>query len=269
MQKYRKPYRIKKKKSIFRNRFFWLTIFIFLFLSALFYVLFFISYFQTKEIKISGNEKTQNEELVKIINQYDNQKILFFYSKSIFLIPRNKIKLEIIRQFPQIKEARLKIKFPDTLLIEIKERKEIGCYCRNQDLNNNEEKNICYFIDGEGIAFKELSDNCPLDLIIKKSVNEDMRLGDKIIEENILKIIQEVNQKMKESLKILISEFNIEDKLIVKTFDGWEIYFSYEKDINLQLTQLKTLLESKIPPENRGSLEYIDLRFNKIFWKFK
>ncbi len=200
---------------------------------------------------------------------------------------KNKIKSEIIKKFPQIKEESLKREFPDTIILDIKERKEIGCYCQNtaipsaplqtpiptitpQASSPVEEETDCFFIDETGVIFEKTSENCPLDLVIKDSKKEEFYLGQNIIEEKTIKIIQEVQQKLKENLQIPTSEFNIENnKLTAKTSDNWEIYFNLEKDIKWQLTQLELLLESKIPPEERENLEYVDLRFSKIFWKFR
>jgi len=261
MQKYRKPYRIKRKKPFFRNRFFWLSISFLLFIGGIFYLICFVSFFQIKEIKILGNQKISAANLENIVKENITKNFLFFNSKSIFLLDKNKIKSELSKTFPQIEKEDLKRELPNTLILEIEEKKEIGCFCRNE---------ICFFIDKKGVIFEKVSQTCPLSLIIKDSKEEEISFGQKIVEENILLKIQEIQQKLKESLQITTSEFNIsEEKLIVKTLDGWEIYFNPEKDINLQLNKLEPLLESEIPPEKRGNLEYIDLRFSKIFWKFR
>jgi len=290
---YRKPYRIKKKKSIFRNRFFWLSILILIFLGGIFYLAFLSPFFQIKEIKISGNQKIQSADLENIIKNNIDRKIIFYNSRSIILLNKNKIRSEIIKGFPQIKEESLKREFPDTIILEIKERKEIGCYCQDTILASYstptptptpipiptptitpqpspEEKTSCFLIDEEGVIFERASESCPLDLVIKDQKKEEIYLSQNIIEEKTLKIVQEVHQKLKDNLKIPISEFDIEEnKLIAKTSDNWDIYFNLERDIKWQLTQLELILESKIPPEKRGTLEYIDLRFSKIFWKFR
>jgi len=298
---YRKPYRIKKKKSIFRNRFFWLSILILIFLGGIFYLAFLSPFFQIKEIKISGNQKVQSADLEDIIKNNIDKKIIFYNSKSIILLNKNKIKDEIIKKFPQIKEENLKREFPDTIILDIKERKEIGCFCQDtilvsysiptptptltstptptltptptitpQPSPSPEKKTNCFLIDEAGVIFERNSENCPLDLVIKDQKKEEIYLSQNIIEEKTLKIIQEVHQKMKDNLKTPVSEFDIEEnKLTAKTSDNWDIYFNLERDVKWQLTQLELILESKIPPEKRGTLEYIDLRFSKIFWKFR
>jgi len=54
-------------------------------------------------------------------------------------------------------------------------------------------------------------------------------------------------------LKIEIKDFIIvsEKRLNIETKEGWDIYFSLEKDIKLQITKLRVLLEKEILIEKR------------------
>ena len=52
-----------------------------------------------------------------------------------------------------------------------------------------------------------------------------------------------------------------------KTQEGWEIYFNPKENLDWQLTELALVLKQKIPPDERKNLEYIDLRFNKVYIK--
>lgn len=292
---YRKPYRIKKKKSIFRNRFFWLSILVLLFFGVMFYLICFAPFFQIKEIKIIGTQKVSTTDLENFIEKKITQKFLLSQSKSIFLIKSSKIKSDILKNFPQIEDENLKMKFPNILILEIKERKEIGCYCRKTTIflpagggrDFPEAGSYCFFLDKNGIIFEKILQPCPLDFVIKDSKEEELNLGEKIIDEDTLLKIRGISQRVKNynppinkevfgeegqvsNFKISILEFDIlEDKLVAKTSEGWEIYFNLNKDIDWQLTELELLLESKISLQERKNLEYIDLRFSKIFWKFR
>lgn len=259
MVTYRKPYRVKKKKSILKNKNFWLIVLFLSLVGVILYFVFFASIFQINEIKISGNQKISDETLSKFIQEKINQKILFWTIKSIFLI--KKIEPEILKEFIQIEKVNLKKQFPNKLILEITERKEFACFCRSEK---------CFLIDKSGLIFEEITTPCLLNLIIKDFKDENLVLGEQVIDEDAFIKIQDIQQKLKNDLQIQISEFDIlKEKLVAKTSENWEIYFNLEKDINWQLTQLKTILESKISLEKKNSLEYIDLRFSKIFWKFK
>jgi hypothetical protein len=96
-------------------------------------------------------------------------------------------------------------------------------------------------------------------------------LGEKVIDEKILEFILNSDNKLKEELKINIIEFDLlsQERLNVKTEEGWEIYFDLKGDLNWQTEKLTLVLENEIPPEKRGDLEYIDLRFTRVYYKYK
>jgi len=258
IKKYRKPYRIKKKKPIFRNRFFWLGILIFVVIVGIFYLICFSSFFQIKEIKISGNQKVSIENLENLVREKIGQKILFFPSESIFLANLKEINEAILEKFPQLAKVNLKRSFPDTMLIEIEERKPVAIFLQNENI---------FFIDREGIIFEQVVDVKPQQIIIRNlDATKELKLGEKVIEKELLSKILEIEFKLKTDLKIESPEILVvsEERLNAKTSEGWEIYFNLEGDINWQLTKLGAVLEKEIPLERREDLEYIDLRFGNL-----
>ncbi len=268
MKKYRKPYRVKKKKPIFRNRFFWLGILIFVVIIGIFYLICFSAFFQIKEIKISGNsafaeasadkQKVSIEDIRNVIEKEVEQKFLFWPSKSIFLINLKEINEMVLEEFPQLAKVNLKRSFPDTMLIEIEERKPVAIFLQNENI---------FFIDREGIIFEQVVDVKPQQIITRNlDATKELKLGEKVIEKELLSKILEIEFKLKTDLKIESPEILVvsEERLNVKTSEGWEIYFNLEGDINWQLTKLGAVLEKEIPLERREDLEYIDLRFGNL-----
>ena len=256
IKKYRRPYRVKKKKPIFRNRFFWLGILIFVVIFGIFYSICFLSFFQIKEIKISGNQKVLTEDLQKVIQNQIEKKILSHPSKSIFLINLKEINEMVLEKFPQLAKINLKRSFPDTMLIEIEERKPVAVFCQKEHY---------FFIDGEGIIFEEVSEADPQWLQIKNlTLTTDLKIGEEAIKKEKLSQVLEIESKLNENLKILEVSIIAEERLNAKTSEGWEIYFNLESDLNWQLTKLGAVLEEEILPENRKNLEYIDLRFGNL-----
>lgn len=253
---YRKPRRIKKKKSIFGNRFFWLALLFLIFIGIIFYLICFLPVFQIKEIKVIGNQKLSTEDIRNLIEENISQKFLFFNSKSIFLVKSDKIRGEIYKKFPQLFLVNLKRKLPNTLTVEVKERTAIGVWCQNEN---------CFYLDREGIIFEENPGQT--EFIIKSEEQKPQAfLGEKVIEENFLESILEIEKKLKENLKIETEELIIltNGRLNVKASESWEIYFNLAGDIEWQLTKLSLVLEKEIPSEKRKSLEYIDLRFGNF-----
>ncbi len=283
--KHRRPHRIRKKKSIFRSRFFGITLLILFFSGAIFYFLFFSPILQLKEVKISGNKKIQNQGVESILREKISQKLLFFMTKSIFLVNSKEIAKSLLENYPQIEQINLKRKLPATLIVEIRERFPVAIFCQaclsfpSENFGGQEED--CFFVDKTGVIFEDgpkdgeedKSSSSPFaaardyDLIIKfQNEKKEVFLGQKIIQEEKLISILEIQEKLKTNLKIISKEFIIQngDRVNVKTTEGWEIYFDLKNSFDWQITKLSLVLEKEIPLEKRGNLEYIDLRFGNF-----
>ena len=256
MRRFRIKRGFKRKESILKNRFFWLSFFILILVLGLSYLFIFSQIFRIEEIKVLN---TDDSLKIKVEGVIESE-----IGKSIFLVNLNKISEEILGQFPEIAQLDLKRKFPRIINIQIETREPVGIWCYQS-------YDKCFFINKEGIIFKEIGEE-PIEgkiIILLLKEGEIFVLGEEILVPQILELILEIEKELEENLKIEIEDFTIvsEKRLNIKTKENWEIYFNLEKDIELELTKLKVLLEKEIPPENRRNLEYIDLRFEKIFYK--
>lgn len=256
MKKYRvrKFHRPKKRiiVLILKSRAFWLFVLFLLFLGTASYFLFFTDYLKIKNIDISGNSRISSNEIAGIANQELSSNFLGVIPKNILLADLKKIDDEIIRKFPLVSKADVKRKLFNSLSVNIEERTAVALWCKDQD---------CFSIDKEGVVFEKGGESS---FIIRE--NNDINIGENVISEDSLKNILEIYNKVRE---VSIKEISISDagKITAKTSYGWNIYFS-EGDIASQIVNLNLVLENKIPPESRGNLEYIDLRFgNKVFYK--
>lgn len=240
MKKYRKPYRIKRKKSIWRRQFFRLGVLLLIFFISFSYLLFFSETFQVKKIIVSGEEKISKEEIKKLVEK-----------KNIFLINLGKTRKNILEKFLQIAEIEIDRSFPDTLNILVIERVAVAVWCESEE---------CFLIDKEGVLFEKASPETDWVEIF----------GDKeLLEEKKISQILEIRSKLKEDLDVAIEKAVLVSpkRLDVKTAENWEIYFNLEEDLNWQVQKLGLVLEKQIPPEKRGSLQYIDLRFSRVYYK--
>jgi len=259
---YKKSYRIKKKKSIlwiFKSKIFLLFLLFLIISGTIFYFVVFSSFFQIKEIKISGNKKVSVEEIRNNIAEQVDKRIIFFNTKSIFLADLKEINEILLEKFPRIEKIDLNREFPDSLLAQIEERKPVAIFSEIEDY---------FFVDKEGIIFEKVFVIDSQILKIKKSALViDLELGKEIIGKEQLDQILKINSKLKDDLKIPVEEIlSISKKKInAKTSEGWEIYFNPERDLEWQLAELSILLKERIPLEKRKNIEYIDLRFDKIF----
>ena len=278
-KKSKRRYQVKSKGSIFRKPFFWFSLLFLIIISTAFYFFVFYGKIQVADIKISGNEKVSTNELEDIVSDRINRKILFLkipflvekriYSKSIFLIRKGKIVKEILDRFPIINEVKIGRKFPNVLVLDIEERKPLAVFC-GRDTGGSEK---CFFIDKTGIIFEDsedLSNESEKKIIIR--LLEDRKefvLGQEVVKKELLDLILRIQGNLKDGFQIDTKEaiFSLPKRLDIKTSENWQIYFNLESDINLQITKLNLLLEEEITPEIKETLEYIDLRFTRVYYK--
>lgn len=260
---YRKPHQFKRKKPFFRSGFFWLGLLIIIILSSVFYFLFFYTTFQVGKINISGENKVSKDNILSIIENKLEQKIIFFKTKSIFLINLKEIKKEILDEIPQIDGIEIKRQFPDALNAVVTERMGVVLWCQNEK---------CFLADKEGIIFEEKENDDSLIKITGGEKTNTPLFGEEVIAKEDLEKILKIASKLKSDFKIPIKDFLIssESTLTLITEEGWEIYFTLKNDIDWQITKLGAVLEEKIPAEKRRDLEYIELRFGNFApFKFK
>lgn len=256
---YRKPYRIKRKKPILKNKFFWLGFLFLVFVGGIIYLVCFAPFFQIKAISISGCQKVKAQELESAIRSQIVKNIAFFDTQSIFLVNSGKISAEIIKNFPRIEKISLQKDLLDKLVVAVEERKPVALLCQGEK---------CFFLDKNGVAFEETSGADFQGPKIESQIFlSEIKPGVIVVESNLMAQILKINSKFRDDLKIDLQEFDIasEQRLNVKTASGWEIYFNLKGDIDWQITELKTILENKILPKNWKNLDYIDLRFDRVF----
>ncbi len=257
--RYKKSYRIKRNKSVFKKRFFWQSASVILLLFGIFYFLAFSSVFQIKAIKIEGAQKVSQEEIMLKIENTLPRSILLFQTKSIFLANINQTKEALLQSFPQIAQIIFDRKFPAVLNVEIKEREGRAIWCSDE----------CYLIDQDGVAFKAEADNDQLMRIQVKAAAEQVKLGQSVIATELLASIFKIEAFLKERAGLETEKATVvsNERVNFKIREGWEIYFNLEEDIEWQVTKLILVLEKEITPEKREAIEYIDLRFTSVYYK--
>lgn len=254
----KKRFRVKKKKSIFKSKLFWILLLSALSAGGLAYLLIFSQVFQVKEINISGNLIISNEQLLKVIEPNIRKQIIW-ETKSIFLIDLNKIEQEILKQFPEIENIKLKRRLPELLISEIKER-QIFAVIRLPS-------GKIFSVDKYGIVFEERQRQN--DLLIDFSNEKELVFGENIIDPEKLKAISKIKDSLQKQLDIETEKLLfLGDRLNVTTSQGFEIYFGFTTDVEDQIFNLEMLGKEKLKIEDLQSLEYIDLRFgDKVFYK--
>jgi len=257
-RRYKKQYRVKKKGGIFRSKIFWFCFLALVFFGTGFDIFFFSSVFQVGDIKIQGNQKVSLEDIKNVISKNTDKKIGFVETKSIFLTELNKISDEILKEMPQIAKVNLIRDFPNTISAQVVERIPVAVFCRSDKY---------FLIDDGGVVFEETSDvSADMPKITKADFSQEIKLGEAVITEEQTANILETASQIK-NLGLSPVEFSIKSdaRIDIKISEGWEFFINPQKDIDKQLKNLGIILKEKLPIERRKNLQYIDLRFDRIY----
>jgi len=205
------------------------------------YYLFFSNFFQIKKIKVAGQNMVAREDILAIIP-----------AANIFLIDAAETERNILNSFPRIAMAEVRRALPDTLDIKVTERLAAAIWCQER----------CFLIDENGIIF----DKAPAEIDLIGIFGERELLGKEMIGR-----ITELKTKLKEKSGVGATKAFIvsEDRLNLQVSDGWKIYFNLKGDLDWQIQELGLVLEKQIPPEKIKNLEYIDLNFSRVYYKYR
>ncbi len=265
--RHRKPHNYIRKKSILRNGIFWLGLLAVVLLLTAFYFLYFSSFFQIKNIEVGreivtaspGINMVSDEDVLKIkeiADQAANRKILFAETRSIFLFNSREVRQNILAAILQLESVKIEKKFfNQTLNISVSRKEGVAILRVEEEF---------FLVDKNGEVFGAAGDYDKGGLAILTKQDYSLDSGAAFDSAELQQILT-IKTKL-ENLGIDIREFLVfsKDKLIVKTSEGWETYFDIQGDIDWQVVKLNAVLDEKIPQDQRGDLEYIELRFGNL-----
>jgi cell division septal protein FtsQ len=260
----KRPPRPRKARGLFKLLFG--AVFLLALAISLGWLLFFAPYLKIKSIKIENNTAAPTASIQEIVQASLNQKTWFFLANDSYLLAqRSQISQNILQAFPSLKSAACRVTIPQLeLKIKVEERKPFALWCFSKEQG-------CWLADQEGIAFATTSREKYLDelpLIISKSQKEIM-LGQTIYSSRNLGLLNKVFQTITNDLKVPLERLTTDETqfLVVGTKEGWEVYINLENDMDFTLAKLKAILEQELTSQKRKGLQYIDLRFTKVYYK--
>ena len=228
------------------------------------YTLFATPFFSIQSVTVLGLNKTQPQEIQSRINALLAQ-------KRWGIIPRNNVFLfsvnTIVAYFENdARIAAIKIEKhyrERSLAVTIQERVPIYIVSL---------PDRAFAIDKEGIALIPLSIPVPhgaLPIIFDKR-QRDAMIATKVIADTEIIFFNTLHNELARIApfaSITIGEPS-PDALTVTTQEQWLIYFNLADAPGEQLERLKVLLATKIKPDKRKKLQYIDLRFGeRVYYK--
>ena len=189
--------------------------------------------FVLKDIKITGNNKIKEGEIITLIN--DN------YNKSIFLVSLKKVKKELIN-YIWIENFNVKINYPSTLNIYIKEKVPVAIF--------QTKENKFFFIDNNGNKIEETNRIEKENLMIYKGDSAD---GDIL---NLIKILNSYD-----NFNIKFAEYIGQRRWDLITDHMLKIKLP-EKDYNLAIEKINKFF-IKLDTFDYHLIKFIDLRIQK------
>ncbi|MCK5285980.1 MAG: hypothetical protein KAJ58_02010 [Candidatus Pacebacteria bacterium] len=291
MRKFRSQQVVEKHKRIFRAKFVFFLIFLFI-------LTFLISYSSKRKettilnINIVGNEVVQDKDILEIVNKNLEGDYLKLFSRSnIFLYPKFKIKRELFSSFLIINKIVISFSDLHTINVNITERKPFALYCEDQEIQTlykvvepSDLKDIvgksesCYFMDDQAYIYAKamsFSNNVYFKYYQEKNNANSIQeiLGSTYLTGASGKQFEKVNLFIRFLKDINLNVY----RLTIKENDDYELLFGNnskllfegKQDFDILLENLQAILIDLGDIEEK-EFEYIDLRFNnKVFHKFK
>lgn len=235
-----------------------------LILGAIFYLIFFSTFFKVTKIQIFGLERIPNESILKYVQSKQEKKIYFIFPQNrLPFINANKLANEIQVEF-KLSQVIVKKKYLHSLEIRLSERPiafiwqegaqkiysdATGCLIREvpvaADINNH------YLILLSDSDTNFLKENDCLDLRAEYFIAL-LSLNEKLLEIPLLK----------PDKYILSAELN---SLVLDLDNGPNIIFNTKEDLSIQVERLLLVRQDKAD-EDFLTLEYIDLRFGELIY---
>ncbi|MDO8524019.1 MAG: hypothetical protein Q7R99_00130 [bacterium] len=265
---------IKRKRFLKSRLFFDILLWVIFFL-LLAYLVLFSGVLKINNIQIVSSQEIPNERVSQIVNSEMQKRVLFFIKKdSFFLIDAKKISQIISNEFPQALKVEVKRGLPGSIFIEIKPRIAQTIWCFTPPKTDTAEADFatttsCFLVDQQRIIFASFSLDSPKNnLIMVSSELAPKAIFSEVCTSSLIERIIETNKVLNDfglSNSIFIEKAN--GFLNVKTMEGWEAFFNPKQDLVDDMLKLRLLLEKEITAEKRKTLEYIDLRFSKAYYK--
>lgn len=246
-----------------RKKGFWFFVLGIAFFCGLGYVLFFSSLLRLVNVEILPVGAVDEQE-IKAVAQAELSR--GFLGDSFFFFNSNQAGQKLLKTFPEIKKAQVKKRLQKIIvLVERRSPAFIACF---------QTKENCFLVDTDLIIFEKylLAQQAePLLMPVVLVLDESKSFSEQAFLKDIWVKIEEIISFFEGELNIKIAEFELENErfLKVKTEQGWYGYFDLQNDLKITLVKLRLVLEKEISSEKQKTLEYIDLRFSKTYYKYK
>jgi len=241
--------RKRKPRPLYKKKWFWPLVLVAVVLGGLTYVFFISSFFKVKEIKFNVTEPIKADVASFVLPQQ---------GKPMLFVNTTKTEKAILNALPYLKTISIKKNLPRTIVVEkAQERSAVFEFCFVTTSDICYQNNTCLMDEEGALFYKEIQQKLPLLLSNKK----DIEKGEL---ENIIALEKFFVGNLQKKLTKLVLENNF---LNIYTEQGFMVFFDLQSNLSEKLSALKYLLENEIGEVEQNKLEYIDLRFTKIYYR--
>jgi cell division protein FtsQ len=249
---YKKIIAKRKRRSVKRKFFFalWILLFFafFIFLIWGFNYFYNSNYFKISSIKVTGNEKYQEQEILEIAE--------LVYGLNVFEADKKKIEDALLEKLIWLKSASMKKIFPDRIEITVTERKPFVKAVYGADY---------YIIDNEGIVLEKInvkdSGNYDNIITVKNAFRYRPEEGEKIAKKNLLScglIYRALDLELKGEIREAYISENFAEDIVFLTLNDKKIIFGTSDRIEDKNAILRDVMEKL--KSQKISYSEIDLR---------
>lgn len=235
--------KIRDKKSILLPKIQFKPLLLIVFLSYIFYLIFFSNKFSIKDVFVEGNNIIKSERVIESVPK----------NKNIFLVDLGNLRKKIITDNPEIKNVEIYRGIPDALKIVVLEHDNKLVWQTGSEI---------YLVSIQGEITKKINydENFNYSKIVDTK-NIPVIIGQKIVSPSFIAFITNVNDRFFETTNLKPVGFEITDTTFdvnLRTETGLLVKFNSMRSSAKQLENLKKVLVAKGPEIK----EYIDLRID-------
>ncbi|MBI2446497.1 MAG: FtsQ-type POTRA domain-containing protein [Parcubacteria group bacterium] len=251
---------ISKEEKIKKIKILFFLFFLLAIILTVFWLIFLSSFLKIQNINFSDNTVLNRDNILSIISNINS----FGLGENLLILSKSRLKSELAAAFPSITDITITKKLFNTITIDFHKRIQIGIWCNSAG---------CYYFDKTGVAFAKTPETeGSLILKIEDLSKNNILLGDKVLDDNLINFIFAFNAKISENNKFKILEFKIKPNFSVDleavTNKNWSIYLDEKQEPAAAVNNLLSILEEAV--KNTGNLEYVDLRIpSRVFYKLK
>ena len=206
------------------------------------------SYWKVKRVNVIGTASLDKEVVLEIAKPA--------FNKNIFLINLSGLKSEL-NKIPMIAEVKIHHQFPDSLLIEINEKKEAAVAVMAEKTIYFDDNGVVLNPDGQPFNHQDVSGFAQLPVVVGLKA-EDVQGG--ALEERIKNLLTAVLKDFKtilakENIKI---DFSRKDEIILLVDDFLSVKIGEPVEIERKMAVFKKL--RSFEEKRLHSIEYVDVR---------